>query len=1105
VFHLYHHHDLERLAELLAVLLQRDHPASPLVPARVIVANHGVGRWLQAQLAASDGVAANIDFALPARFIWTDLLAELGETGGGADYFRERLRWHLYRLLPEIAREEPAVARYLAAQPAEIQRLQLAERLADVFDQYQVFRGDLLETWDRGGARGAGRTERWQSRVWRRLAAALGPDHRAALLRRMIRQLQDDAPPGGGRLFCFGIASLPPDYLRLLYALGRTRDVHLLLPNPSDGYWADLAGQRLPLGFARDAEPLPGEAAIEAGHPLLAALGRPVRDFIHLLYAQEMTAIQEPELGDALQYEPPGDGCLLHRVQGGIIRLDAAPESRGPCPDDLSVQVHSCHGPLREVQVLHDQLLDLLGRERTLEPRDIVVMTPDPAAYAPAVRSVFGAAQGRRHIPWSVSGQPRWASHPIVQTFRQLLDLPLSRWTASEVMAVAAVPAVMRRFGFDPAGLDTLQLWVRESGIRWGLDAGTRSRLGAGRYDQNSWRFGLDRLLLGSVMNDEETLLDDVAPWSDLEGGGAEMLGRLWRLLGELESWQQALERDRPAAGWRREFNALLSRLFEPDADDRAEREALEAIQDALEVLQTAGECLEEQPLSWLALREALGAELDRPGGRQPFLSGGVTFSDLETLAGVPFRVVCLLGMNDGAFPRQDGGREFNLMQHRRLLGDRSNRDADRQFFLQALMAARDVFYVSYTGRDVRSGEALEPATTVAEFLDFLHRHHCRDWTPEQFAARVVTQQPMQPFSRRYFEPGRPPRVFTFAAGWHPGADAGSAPRVPMPGLLDGSAAEAGAPAVIELDALRRFYRNPPRVFLQERLGLYLDDTGTFPEDSERFALDNREAWDLRNRLLQDAGGGRDPGDEPSRLWQRRGLLPPPPLDRAAWRTEADAVRSLLPVRERWHREPPTALDIDLALPDGWRLAGRLSDLCPGGLYRLRPGSLSPRSTLGDWIDCLALAASGHCATLHLAGLDDGKLTLREARVSVDEARAALERLVQWFLEGQLRPLPFLPDLAEIYLDERDRRLGRGAAPEEAAAAALETVNGKLDPQSRYAHHALQDPYFVAVLERGAPLGARPGDSVFCALSEDACGLLHERLLPAVGEASTGV
>ncbi len=1103
MFQLYHHHDLGRLAELLGALLENT-PAGPLRRERVLVPNQGVQRWLQKELAENRGVLANVEFPLPAGFIWGDVIRDsLGYRNHEA-YARDSMVWHLYRLLPGLADDHPAMARYLAGEPREVHRLQLAERLADVFDQYQVFRGDMLMAWDGHAEERESVTAAWQAPVWRALVAALGEEHRVRTLREVIGGLQEgtlEVALPTGRVFVFGVGDLPPDYLRFLYALGRQQDVHLLLPNPSEVYWGDAQAHRVSVHFPLAEEDLPGQAAVEAGHPLLASLGRPTRDFLHLLYSDELIAIQEPALGQAMDYAPPTGDSLLARLQRGMIRLDATPEKDGKDENDISLQIHACHGPLREVQVLHDQLLDLLARDQSLEPREIVVMLPKLTDYAPAIRSVFGSAGGRAHIPWSLSDQPRRASHPIVQTFLDLLALPVARWSASHIMNLVAVPAIMRRFGLDEADLASLQHWVAAAGIRWGLDADTRERRGAGRYDQNSWRFGLDRLLLGSMLADEEQLVDDVAPWSDLEGNAADTLGRLHEIVDHLATWQATLEQPARAADWHDRFNRLLERLFAIDPEDSAESAAIEAIHEGLAVLETADRALGDTPIDWLAVREALGNALAESGQRQPFLSGGVTFCSLQSLAGLPFRVVCLLGMNDGDFPRQDGGREFNLILHRRHLGDRANRDSDRLAFLQALLAAGEVFYLSYTGTDVRSGEPLEPAATAGEFMDFLHRHHFHGWSRADFVARLITRQPMQPFSRRYFERQRPARIFTFRDEWAEGSRARPDPEHTAPGLVDDSRMTVEDDDIIELAALRYFFREPARVFLEQQLGVKLDQSEDQLADDEAFALDALSSAVLRAQLF-DQVRREDRAveeDQPPRLWQRRGVLPPPPLATGAWAGEARAVNALLPVAQDWQQET-TAGVIDTALTTGAgevRLVGRISEVHSDGLYRIRPGKLKLKHLLPHWVDYLALKAAGQLddeAALHVAGLDGEEPDLRRARVDCQTAVRLLVDLVNEYREGLGRPLPFHAELAEAYLADSDKHLKKDGDAAGAASKALEALNNKLDPGHFQPHYLVQDPYLMTVLDTDAPLGADPDTSEFCRLADTVCRPLHEAM-----------
>lgn len=1099
MIHLYHHNDLTELATLLQVLMTRHPPAAPLAAETILVPNRGKERWLQKTLAEAEGVVANVRFPLPAGFIWGDLIRDQFGWNGHLEYQRDRMVWHLYRLLPELATESAAVARYLEGEPAEIHRIQLAERLADVFDQYQVFRGDMLEAWDRSEEVRHDRTAAWQAPIWRRLVAELGPDHRVASLRRAIRALEAgevDAVPPAGRLFCFGVTDLPPDYLRLLYALGQQTDIHLLLPNPSEHYWGDIADHRIALAFPVDDEELPSQETVAEGHPLLASLGRPLRDFLHLLYADELAAIQEPELGEAMAYTPPtGDG-LLARIQRGIVDLDATPETGGIAADDDSLQLHACHGPLREIQILHDQLLDLLSSRPDLEPRDVLIMMPNVPDYAPAIRSVFGGAEETYFIPWSLSDQPRRSSHPIVQTFLDVLDLPLARWHASHVMTLAAVPAIMRRFGLDDADLERLRTWVAESGIRWGRDGENRRHQGAGDYDEFSWAFGLDRLLLGSTLDDAETLVDDVAPWPELEGRDAETLGRLHYLVDTLTQWQAALDAERSPQEWHQLLNEVLTSLFAIDTDDAAERGALEAIHEALAQLETAHQCIPETPIRWAALREEVRGALEDAAERQPFLTGGVTFCGMHSLTGVPARVIGLLGMNDGAFPRQDGGRSFNLILQQRALGDRANRDSDRLAFLQALLAARDVFYISYTGTDVRSGEKQHPAATVAEFLTYLDGHHFGEEGAAEKA--LVTQQPMQPFSRRYLEPAETSsRIFTFREEWTPSSRTTSQPDTAPPPVVDGSPFPALDEPTIDLAALHRFFRHPPKVFFQERVGLRLEDGEASLSDEEPFSLNGLDAWQLRSALLDEIRETHRPlpDTQPPRVWQRRGLLPPGRLAANDWSPEARRVNGLLPLVEAWD-EPTMAADVDLHLPRGERLIGRITDCQPAGLRRIHAGNLKMKRCLGDWIDYLALMATGALpeeATLIMAGpsREDEAPEILQAHTTAGDARAHLDQLVSLYREGTSRPLPFLPDLADEFLQERDKQMDKGKSEEEASEGALNELNKGLDPDAFHPRHEASDEALsLALGPLDGTLGATAEESEFAALAEQIVGPL---------------
>ncbi|WP_111748355.1 exodeoxyribonuclease V subunit gamma [Salinisphaera orenii] len=1127
MFYLYHHNNLERLAELFAVI-RSQHKASPLAVDTVLAPNAGIGHWLRIQIAESEGVAANITGRLPGEFIWGLLHAVMDGADMGGHFESDRLPWHLYAALPEIASEVPAVADYLGTPIDEVRRYQLARQLANVFDQYLVYRADMLARWENGETP-TDNPGRWQAEVWRWLTQPerLGRVHRARMLADFVSQLGNDrtlqerviryCPT---RLYCFGLIALPPDHLRLLYALAEHVDVYFLLPNPSAAYWGDITTSRpaLELPADDDGASLPGEAEVATDHPLLGALGRMARDTLRLLYADEFTGMIEPELGTLMAYDVPGRDTLLHRIQSDIVELDCSNPPQGMHAADTSFEIHACHSRLREIQVLHDQLLDRLatddkcvaagktGQHERLAPRDIIVMLPDVGAYAPAIEAVFGGAPADRYLPYGLADQPRSANHPIVTTISALLDLPLSRWTASELLNLLAVPAVMRRFELSASELDTITNWVNEAGIRWGRDADHRAELGAGKFGQNTWQSGLDRLLLGVAQSDAETLIDGVAPWPDLEGAATAALGKLWRFQTTLAQTAEQLVEPATPGEWQTRLNALLDALIAPAHDAPDEQRAIDGLRSVFAELETAEDCTrdisltDDRRLSWAAVRDMLSTRLSSPSERQPFIAGGITFCGMIPLRAVPFRVVCLLGLNDGTFPRQETSRGFNVIFDQPRLGDRNIRDDDRLLFLQALTAARDAFYISYLGQNVHTGETLPPSPIVGETLSFVHRHYFSDWSTDEFHRRLIHEQPMQPFSIRYFSPHElDPRVFTFGGDWRDATQAALGAREPCKPLLDGCAAPLPETIeAIDLASLKRFFDHPPRAFFRERLKLDLDIEEQQITDTEPVALDALGASGLRQRLFESAHKADLEAVDtvPSALERARGTLPPPPLDQANYAAEAKAVNALLPTWHAWHTDgTPATVDIDLTI-DGVRVTGRVDRVWPSALRRLRPSRLRTRFQLRYWIEYLATVAAGYDVTLEIAGFVNKKNTTESAHyvghVDRDTARTELAGLIRLYIDGQQQPLAYHPDLDDEYIAHQNK--------------AFANFSHRFQKNVDHPHHLTRDPYFARLLgDDSSPLGDSENDSAFIAAIEAVSASLKQTLKPFDPNSETSV
>jgi exodeoxyribonuclease V gamma subunit len=1020
MFILHHGNRLEALADELARLLA-EAPADPLQAEVIITQSRGMARWLSLRLAQRLGVAANLRFPLPGAFVWDVLQAH---TGGGAapGYTREALAWRVLRLLPGLL-SRPAfasLAHDLTDSTDERRVFQLARQIADVFDQYLVFRWPLVLDWEAGAA-----PDDWQAELWRALAAEDGDTHHRARLFRCLKDLAPDPALLPARLAVFGMNTLPPAYLDVLEWLAPVSEVHLFLPNPCREYWGDIEDHRT---LERWRVLRPGRALHqEVGHPLLASLGKQGRDFLQLLYEGDR-ALEERE-----HFVEPGDDSLLHRIQGDL--LDLRPSVETETSPDFSIQFHVCHGPLREVQVLHDRLLDRFERDPSLRPGDVVVMVPAIERYAPYVEAVFAVGRGGTEmgaaprLPCAIADRTARGEHLLLDAFLRLLDLPDSRLGAAEVFEWLETPAIRARFELAIDDLETLRRWIAESGIRWGLDGASKRAWTLPEEPTHTWRFGLDRLLLGYAMAPGVDLYAGIAPYPDVEGQQAEALGRLVRFVDCLETFRGRLARRHSISAWLSVLNDLCATFFLPGDDDEPAMQILRDALDALLEATTEAAYADETGLPVIA--DFLRGHLEEPHHAGGFLTGRITFCSLMPMRGIPFQVVCLLGMNDLDYPRRRVGPGFDLIARQPRLGDRSRREDDRYLFLEALLSARETLYVSYVGRGDRDNSERQASVlvrelqeTVAERLGLPFKRDGQDRTAQLKALGLIVEHPLQPFSRRYFD-GGDPRLFSYAGLWAQRAEA-------TPPFCSGDLAEPPDPVLLEadLETLMRFFRNPAAWFLRNRLDLRFGEEAEVLEEAEPFSLDRLSLHQLTDRAIERIlAGDLDEGLAFETL-KAQGRLPQGIFGELEFRAVRDAALAFaerltphLPVSVE--ALPPIRLDVD-----DLHFSARFARVGPTGLVRYRTGKLRPQDRLDAWLHHLALQLATDDGERRRSLFVAQDTMIAYPPLETGHAQSALIDLLVLHRQGMNGPLPFFPRASYAYAEAVHK-----GKPEDAAFA----------------------------------------------------------------------
>ncbi|MET0328062.1 MAG: exodeoxyribonuclease V subunit gamma [Luteimonas sp.] len=1023
-FRVYHSNALDVLAALMAAQLREQVPGqSPLAPDIVLIPQVAMRRWLQATLAAAHGVAANLEFLTPGEFVRKALDANRpsGDSADDTELDAATLRWHLYAALTDAGFMAQPALRALAAHVDGADPLRawsLAGELAAVFEKYQAWRREWLLRWE-GGAD----AEDPQAMLWRRVARH--HTHRARRIQTYLDRFESgSAPLPAGlppRLFAFATLNVSPDVLRVLATQARVGTLHFYVPSPTRDYWGDL--QRARPGEAIDAPP---------DNPLLQAWGAAGRDFMAVLGGYEVVhpTGEIPAHVDPDTRGPHRDG-LLQRLQSDLFHRRATPGALlrdAVDRHDASLQVHACHTRLRELQVLHDQLQALFEDPRfdpPLQPREVAVLAPDIDPYIPYLDAVFGGRGQDGAMPYALADASPLAGEPLAEVFVRLLGLPVARFGLNETLDLLASPPLAEAAGLDAVAFDRLHAWLGAAGARWGLDAAHRARLDAPADDAYTWAFALDRLLLGHASGSDVPIVSangqQVAPLPDLEGSALDALDTLLRLLRVLAQNARVLGEAMPPDAWRARLLGLLDALLPRTPTSPSTQRALDRLRTLVDDFASeAKRAGFDAPVPPEAVRAHFAGVLGEADTRAPLLTGGISIGRMVPMRLLPFRAICLLGMNDGDFPRRDPAAGLNrlvaeLGTDRRRPGDRSTRDDDRFLFLQLFAAAQDVLYVSYQGADPRDGSTREPSVLVTELLAAAAAQHA----PEADAAEtLVVQHPLQPFAPAAFGAGDEPRRFSYRAQWWPAAAAPTQRRHPLPPWFDGAALPPLEPETsLSLDTLRRFLQAPADAFLRQRLGLRLAEVEDVDSDIEPLLGPGRglEKQQLQ-RAVFDARLRGDDDATTQALLRARGLLPSGPLGRRtleAVHREVDAYADLF---GDWRAGAPAdapRVEVDLDVPGHGplRLHGRIGDVYPQGIARLRFDAPNGNSTIRDGLDWLLSEAAGlgtPMVQFHDAG-EFGKGPHLRRHLPAAEARDVLAQLVAMRAQGLRAPLVFAP------------------------------------------------------------------------------------------------
>lgn len=1017
-FELIHSNRLEQLAEHLADSINESDDALPLVPATVIVPHPGMARWLKLWLAQRLGICANIDFPLPGAFAWQILSAWIGPLPAQSSFERKTLLWRILSLLPELAVEErdTTITSCLQNDINGLRSYRLAARLTEIFDHYLVYRSDWLLAWEQGRMLGLGDQEVFQAKLWRHLVANTTDLPPSTLFQKIFDQV-DALPPAATlpqkRIHCFGLSQLAPLYVNLLQVAARKHQVRFYQLNPSLHYWADLVSERelarLKALWTKHGRKDQGDY-FEVGHPLLSSWGKPGRFLLKQLHEGNLD-------NDVDLFVHPERNTLLHKLQKSILHIEPSHCKFLSEKNDHSFTIHGCPNRLREVEVLQDALLAAFQNDPTLKPSDVVIMVPKINDYASLITAVFETAPKEHRIPYRIADRSQLEQHPIIHSFRTLLSIDNCRFTCNEILEFLATPALARRFDISSSERNILVKWMKESGIRWGIDGAFRAELGVGNYADYTWEYGLQRLFVGYACGDNVEEWRGVAPYGDIEGQSVQALGKLTCLLDRLCDLRKTLQTHKTLKEWMNILRQLIDDFFSPTPEDSETFAALDELRHVLTTLNDTNANMESETtrLSIAVVRAALDTELSQVSLLSRFPGTGMTVCTLVPLRAVPFRLIAILGLNSSEFPCTASRDSLNLMFTHPREGDRLRRDDERFLFLEALLAARDTVHLSYVAKSSKDGKPRSPSILIEELIEFFSHQNFSD-DLEKAKNYLIRHHRLYPFCTDYFSGEETQR--SFAHQWLLAARTTPTQSCEKIFIPSTSKINKEIPKEIKLDDLLRFYLNPSKFQLREHLGIDLDSQSNNITDEEPFSLDALERYLTRDQLFTL---GLEKGTLPKTLspaLRAKGLFPAGKAGENRYFSERESIETLVNLIRESSLETKTDL-IKFELPFEDILLNGLIKSHHKNVVLSRVGSLRGKYLLQAWIHHLIYThIFEENSQRYVFGINNKKIsTMKFFGLEKAFAYQQLSGLIDIYRSSFTHPILLFPDTGFSYIE----------------------------------------------------------------------------------------
>jgi len=940
-------------------------------------------QYLNIFIAEKIGISANIKLYHPNDFIWKLFEIISPKKKLKNTFTHSMMIWKIMKII-----DDKKIFENYNKKEAKLQKFKFSFLMANIFEQYIFYRPNWINEWEtEKNTSIIDQNDIWQIKLWIEIIKNSKKTHQYSYhfanlfynFQKLFEEKKIQKKHLPSRCFIISSFALNPSYIRIFQNISTYINIYFLYVTPfKKNIFNFIQDNNIFLNQKKNKKP--------CDNSLIKLWGQYEKIYaLYIIRSKEMKIIN--------CFKENNNRNLLNSIKNDLLKKNINKKKRFLISTDNSISINICFNKKNEIEILHKKLLIFFNKNSSIKPKDVVVTSFSIENYISSINSVFASENNKKQIPFFIANKFSKKTNIIISSFKKILNLANSRFHNEEILEFLDIPEIAKKFNLSEEEIKILYYWIEEANIRWAIDCKHKDYLSFPKNKQNTWLYGIEKLLLSYAMNDTEKVWNNILSCSSINGSRTEIIEKLIIFIKTLKKWQKKLSRSQYLIHWHSLSKDLINDFFF----------CSQKIEKSIKMIQKNWTEMINNNLSSGYLKKVSINILIKNffykyyfNNHQKFLPDVVNFCHPNAVCYIPFKIICIIGADHLSVPKINHLDKFNLLKKYPLIEDINIYQKYCYLFAQSISCAEQYFYISYVGYSIKDESKIYPSILIDQLLHYISSNFCFSGdcnlslqdNSKKIIKHLCKKYKIQYFyKKKYANPSTTENlqdVFKYTNR----------------NINNKNILKRNSCTKINLKDLITFWKNPICYFFNVNLQIKVDIKKHAINTTEPFSVNQEDSFKIKNILLNKIINNQDTM-ELFKKYMLSGKLPYDFFGKIFWNQKLKEM-TMIAKEVMKYRISKEEKKINLKI-EKYQIDGILSEIQTTGLLRWKPNTINFSDRITLWLEHLIYSLLGGCGESRIIGYK--KQTWSFSSLTFDLAYTYLLKYIKGYVEGIKKPI----------------------------------------------------------------------------------------------------